>query len=179
MPSGRGLTLPFSFAYDSNGVNYVTRYPNGAFGEWQTPPATIVSTGGWSESAPIVSATEITWTAIDDNGGQVHCYGFVNYVYQDDQGNRHNLNLSNYSGNTQSSACTYDTLHWPGGFGGTVATQGGEGNDPLQGAVIASIPLGNGAGVSVGPVTVTQPDGTTLYSEHHFRRWFRFNGVFR
>jgi hypothetical protein len=166
MPPGRGLTLPFSFAYDSNGVNYVASIGTPQYGgsAWQLPSSTIVSTGGWSESAPVVSATEIIWTAITDGGGREQCYGFVDYVYQDADGNRHNLNLSNYKGNTLADACTYDTVDWPTGFSGEVATQGGEdGNNPTAGAIVASIPLGNGAGVAVGPVTVTQPDGTVLY----------------
>src|SRR4029077_19385784 len=55
-------------------------------------------------------------------------------------------------------------VHWPRGFGGAFVTQGGEDNySPLQGAVIASIPAGNGSGVSAAPVTVTEPDGTMFY----------------
>src|ERR1700722_5860972 len=69
MPPGRGLTLPFSFAYDSNGVNYVTRQ-GGGYLTWGLPSSTIVSTGGWSESAPAVTATELTWTATMDGGRQ-------------------------------------------------------------------------------------------------------------
>ena len=163
MPPGRGLTLPFSFAYDSTGVNYVTRLDNGNFGVWNFPSTTIVSAGGWSESAPVVSANELTWTAHGNEGGNFHCIGFVNYVYQDPSGNRHNLNLTNYTAaNNQNDACTYDTIDWPLGFSGDSVTQGGEDNwTPLAGGIIASIPPG-GVGVTVGPVTVTQPDGTVL-----------------
>ena len=162
IPPGRGLTLPFSFAYDSNGINYVGPTTNGFV--WQLPSSTIVSTGGWSESAPVVSATEIVWTATDDNGKPVHCYGFVNYVFQDPKGNRHNLNLTNFNSTADGGACTNDTSGAPTGFSGQVVTQGGEdGYSPAQGEVIASIPPGDGSGASVGPVTVTQPDGTTFY----------------
>ena len=164
MPPGRGLTLPFSFAYDSTGVNYATRASNtGEFGVWGFPSTTIVAAGGWSESAPVVSASELTWTAHDDQGGNYHCIGFVNYVYQDASGNRHNLNLTNYTdANNQNDACTYDGDDWPLGFGGASVTQGGEDNwTPLAGGIIASIPP-RGVNVTVGPVTVTQPDGTVL-----------------
>src|SRR5579863_1161059 len=163
VPAGRGLTLPFSFAYDSNGVNFVTRNSAGLLGVWQLPSSTVVSTGGWSESVPVVTSTEITWRATTESGGHQSCYGYVNYVYQDASGNRHNLNLTNYSGNNSNSACSYDTVDWPVGFGGAVVTLGGEDNwSPLRGAVIASIPLGNGVGVTSGPVTASHPDGTTL-----------------
>jgi len=164
VPPGRGLTLPFGFAYDSNGVNYVsTPQQNGAL-LWSNPSTTVVSMGGWSETVPVVTATEITWTALDDSGHEQPCYAFVNYVYQDASGDRHNLNLTNFSGNNPNSACSYATNDWPVGFTGSVVTSGGEdGYSPAAGAIIASIPAGNGSGASVGPVTVTQPDGTTSF----------------
>ena len=164
VPPGRGLTLPFAFAYDSNGINYVsTPNASGAL-LWSLPSTTVVSTGGWSETVPVVSATEITWTAHDDSGHPSPCYGFINYVYQDPSGNRHNLNLSNYSGNNPNALCSSDTTDWPQGFGGNVVTSSGEdGWSPAVGAIIASIPPGNGAGASVGPVTVSEPDGTIFY----------------
>ena len=164
IPPGRGLTLPFSFAYDSSGMNYVVPYGGAGALTWGLPSSTIVSTGGWSETVPVVSASELNWTATTDAGTREPCYAFVNYVYQDANGNRHNLNVSTYKGNNPNDACTYDTAHWPRSFSGEFVTQGGEdGYSPLQGAVIASIPAGNGAGVSVGPVSVTEPDGTSLY----------------
>jgi hypothetical protein len=97
MPPGRGITLPFSFAYDSNGVNYVS--PNGgSILSWVSPTSSIASQAGWSDSVPIVSAVELTWTGIPDGGGKgVACYAFVDYVYQDANGNRHTLNVSNYN----------------------------------------------------------------------------------
>ena len=144
-------------------MNYVVPYGNGNL-QWGPPSNTIVSTGGWSESVPVVSANELTWTATTDAGTHEQCYAFINYVYQDANGNRHNLNVSTYKGNNSEDACTYDTVHWPRGFGGAFVTQGGEDNySPLQGAVIASIPAGNGSGVSAAPVTVTEPDGTMFY----------------
>ena len=164
VPSGRGLTLPFAFAYDSNGVNYVSTPNASGTMLWSAPSATIVSTGGWSETVPVVSVTEITWTAHDDSGHPSPCYAYVGYVYQDPQGNRHNLNLSTYSGSNPSAVCSYDTTDWPPEFTGSVVTSSGEdGWSPAAGAILASIPAGNGAGASAGPVTVSQPDGTTFY----------------
>jgi len=153
IPPGRGITLPFSFAYDSNGVNYVS--PNGGgILSWVTPTSSIVAQAGWSDSVPIVNVAELTWTATMDGGRHEACFAFVNYVFQDPIGNRHNLNLTNYKGNTQSDACTYDTSHWPSGFGGQIVTQGGEG------PILATIPTN---GLQAGPVTVTDGDGTVYY----------------
>lgn len=160
MPPGRRLSIPFSFAYDSGGINYVSRGLSGG-PTWQNPSNTIVSTGGWSETAPVVSANELTWTAITSEGRNEGCFGFVDYVFQDPEGNRHNLNLTNYKGNTSSDACTYDSADWPLEFSGEVVTQSGEdGWNPARGAITAAIPTN---GLSVGPVTVTEPNGTAFY----------------
>jgi len=159
MPSGRQLTLPFSFAYDSNSVGYVSLGTAGNL-QWMGTPNTIVSGFGWSESAPIVTANELTWTAYPDLGKPVPCFGFVNYVYQDPRGNHHNLNLTIYNDVSQSGPCTSDTTHWPVVFDGQIVTQAGEGNwTPVQGAIIASIP----DTATGSPVTVSEPDGTIAY----------------
>jgi hypothetical protein len=92
MPPSRGITLPFSFAYDSNGVNYVARNAGGNLW-WYTTAATNTQ-GGWSNSKPIVTASQLTWTTTDAIGHVVRCYAWVNYVFQDAKGNRHNLNLT-------------------------------------------------------------------------------------
>jgi hypothetical protein len=41
----------------------------------------------------------------------VPCFAYINYVYQDPRGNRHNLNLTIYNDLTQSGLCTQDTIH--------------------------------------------------------------------
>lgn len=162
MPPGRGLTLPFSFAYDTGGINYVNLNVNGSVGGWSAPSSTIISQGGWSETVPVATASSFSWTATDDSGRNVACIGYRNYVYQDANGNRHNLNLSSFSGNNPNSACTYDGSAWPKGFSGQYVTEGGEDNyNPVEGAIIASIPS-NDTVATLGPVTVSQPDGTTL-----------------
>jgi RHS repeat-associated protein len=150
MPPGRGLTLPFSFAYDSNGVNFVGQNSGGNL-SWLNPPTTLTSQGGWSNSAPSVSFNEITWTAISEEGHHQACHGFVGYVYQDASGNRHNLNLTNFW--DPSGVCASDSADWPTGFGADIVTQGGEG------PILASIPT---SGLYGYPVTVADADGTVL-----------------
>jgi RHS repeat-associated protein len=154
MPPGRGLTLPFSFGYDSNGVNYVTLNPAGSL-SWAAPPSTVASSGGWSNSVPMVSFAEINWTAYADQGAKaIPCWAFVNYVYQDAHADRHNLDLTTYNQAGTDGPCTYYTPA-PPGFGWQVVTQGGDGE------IIASIP--SNATSNPGPVTVADPDGTVLY----------------
>ena len=162
MPPGRGFTLPFSFAYDSNGVNYLSSNLAGNL-QWQEPPLTITSQGGWSNTVPVVSVNELQWM---ENPGDTHtynCWDFINYVYQGADGNRHNLNLTTYNGATNgerdpSKVCTWDTDAAPGGFGTLVVINGGEAS---PGAVMASIPPTDGS--SPGPVSVVDTDGTSLY----------------
>jgi len=157
MPPGRGITLPFSFAYDSNGVNYMS--PNfGTFGAWVSPMSSITSQAGWSESVPVEDNAEITWTGIPDGGGHnTPCFAFVNYVFQDASGNRHNLDLTTYNetGKGGSATCNNGS-NWPFGFGALTVTQGGE---PDQ-AILATID--NTDGLSPGPVNVTDGDGTVF-----------------
>jgi hypothetical protein len=63
LPPGRGFTLPFSFAYDSNGVNYLGYSPGQGYGVdyWLTPSPTTLTNpwteGGWSDTVPMVSKT--------------------------------------------------------------------------------------------------------------------------
>ena len=56
IPPSRGITLPFSFAYDSNGVNYVSN--GGQSAQWSNGSSTVTM-AGWSNSvpAPIRTAT--------------------------------------------------------------------------------------------------------------------------
>lgn len=154
MPPGRGITLPFSFAYDSNGVNYMSRQAGGNQA-WLTTNS-IVSQGGWSNSVPVVNVTELSWTATGGEGHKQGCVAFVNYVYQDANGNRQNLDLTNYSGGGTSGNCYLDSADWPYGFSGLIATTGGEGS------ILATIPS-NGSGTTPGPVSITEADGTGLY----------------
>jgi RHS repeat-associated protein len=160
MPPGRGLTLPFSFAYDSNGVNFVALNSGGVLW-WATPSNTLVSSGGWSNSVPIVTFNEITWTAYADQGAKpTSCWGFVNYVYQDAHADRHNLNLTTYNQAGTDGPCTYYSPA-PPGFGFAVVTESGEeGSSSYPGQIAASLP--SNASKSPGPVTVVDADGTVL-----------------
>jgi RHS repeat-associated protein len=161
MPPSRGITLPFSFAYDSNGVNYLSLPPgsSGTIAHWKTS-STGISQGGWSDSVPTISERLLSWTTTNQAAPQgssplittIHCYAMVDFVLQDARGNRHNLDLTNYSDPGGTGPCTINSQDWPVGFDGAIITQGGEGS------IAASIPTG---WTSYPPVTVTDGDGTT------------------
>ena len=154
MPQGRGITLPFSFAYDSNGVNYLARNPGGNLW-WYTITGATYSQGGWSNSIPIVTATQLAWSTTNDTGQHINCKGYVNYVFQDAKGNRHKLDLAVYSDPAGTGPCSYNTDDWPYGFDGIVATQGGEG------PILATTTDIQGQ-TTTGTVVVTDGDGTVL-----------------
>ncbi len=158
MPPGRGITLPFSFAYDSNGVNYLSS-KSGLTTEWFATNS-VISQGGWSNTAPIMSAALIQWTTLVDGGPrQITCEAVVDYVFQDAKGNRHNLGLTSYSDPLGTGQCSINQNDWPHGFEGQLVYQGGEGS------LLATTPSGWANGASA--VTVTDGDGTVYNFNAH------------
>jgi hypothetical protein len=157
IPPGRGFTLPFAFAYDSNGVNYLA-YNTSGYGSqfWQTPSLSTLSNpwteGGWSDTLPTVSNVLLSWTATTPPPGDAapsasplitqSCYALINFVFQDASGNRHNLGLTNYSNPGGTSPCNTQTQDYPKGFTESIVLQGGEGS------ISASIPSAWSASVS-------------------------------
>src|SRR6266699_659309 len=87
IPPGRGITLPFSFAYDSNGVAYLGTTTSGQF-SWITAQS-LVSKSGWSNTAPVLSVSQLAYTVPNGTGdGYQTCGLLYNYVLQDAHGNR-------------------------------------------------------------------------------------------
>lgn len=78
VPKGRGLTLPFSIAYDSNGA-VPTAISVGAF-----PPFFQL---GWSLSVPMLTSQVFTY-----HRNEEACTIHTGYVFYDANGNRHSLN---------------------------------------------------------------------------------------
>jgi RHS repeat-associated protein len=133
LPPSRGITLPFSFAYDTSGVSFVGLPPPHGYGaaSWLTPSgvgSNPWTAGGWNHSIPTISKSMLTWQTLVDGGPtKITCKALVNFVFQDAGGNRHNLNLTNYSDPNGTGQCTINSNDWPRGFNGEVVLQGGEG----------------------------------------------------
>jgi RHS repeat-associated protein len=91
VPKGRGLSIPFSFAYDSNGFWHLTGDGANDGGAIWISDATILSQGGWSYSAPLLSffSSSAPWF----NGGG-SCSFTTSFMFQDPAGARHSLGLS-------------------------------------------------------------------------------------
>ncbi|MGH9396157.1 MAG: hypothetical protein ACRD18_04830 [Terriglobia bacterium] len=103
VPKGRGLTLPFAFAYDSNGVNHAVSTAPGEVA-W-TSDVSYLSQGGWAYSVPLVSEGEETRTAPNRPDDPWTCQFFTDFVFQDPNGGRHALNLAYVP--TSEPGCPY------------------------------------------------------------------------
>ncbi|MGD0224645.1 MAG: RHS repeat-associated core domain-containing protein [Terriglobia bacterium] len=87
IPKGRGLTLPFSFAYDSNGA-LGSVYSITGQGTFLNYPS-FLSQGGWSYSVPLMSANYL-----DPTYNGTSCPRLIDYVFEDPLGTRHALDLA-------------------------------------------------------------------------------------
>ena len=90
VPKGRGLTVPFIFAYDSNGaVHAVPKYPNPTQASWTSNNG--FGFGGWSYTMPMLS-----WSArsvTDPHNPNNVCNYVTDFVFQDPIGGRHFLGM--------------------------------------------------------------------------------------
>jgi hypothetical protein len=94
MAPSRQITLPFSFAYDTNGAFYIGQPKVGGGPVYETTPTiSPFSQGGWNYAYPAMSLFGGTWQ-IPNNDSNYTCHGSFNYVFQDSRGGRHNLGLS-------------------------------------------------------------------------------------
>jgi len=140
-PKARGITLPFSFSYDSNGVNHL--YPANSAGP--ISDETVISQGGWSYGLPLLQMT--SWST--ETPGGVSCSFSSGYTFQDPSGGRHNLGLGTTSWSTGGNQGEY--LCDP------AVTSGGD-----QKYAASLLNDANG-GVVNPPVVVSDDDGTVYY----------------
>lgn len=94
IPHGRGLTMPFNFAYDSNGV-FVPYSLSGKWSNFTVGP--LMSTGGWSYTLP-AAATTYEHYAVNYQHGQVQCPYYTNWRFVDPIGGRHGFGLFTQNG---------------------------------------------------------------------------------
>jgi len=142
---GRGITLPFSFAYDSNGVEHVN--PGvGAVG-WLSNTS-VYAQGGWSYSLPTISSSLWQTYSVGPQLQTITCYFVSYYVFQDPSGGRHNLGMGS-AGWTQGAAPPY--------LCGNPVTSGGDQQ------YSASLLTTYGAGDTNPPVAVYDADGTLYH----------------
>jgi RHS repeat-associated protein len=89
-PPGRGISLPFSFAYDSNGAHHLST-DGQSFTMWPDNTA-YLSKGGWSYSIPTLSNVFVVENVSPQPDIHPQFCDFVkDYVFQDATGGRHSL----------------------------------------------------------------------------------------
>ncbi len=84
IPKGRGLNLPFSFAYDTNGM-----FTPGN-GVWNPYLAGLMSSGGWSYTLPAIGSNNVSY---QPGGTNVTCSYNTNLRFSDSSGARRGLGL--------------------------------------------------------------------------------------
>jgi RHS repeat-associated protein len=90
MPKGRGLTLPFAFAYDSSGVWHLEARDPG-YAAW-AGSNDYVSLGGWTYTVPRLNMAEVKYM-VTYLGRQTPCYVDNDYVFNDAGGGRHSFRM--------------------------------------------------------------------------------------
>lgn len=101
VPDSRGITIPFAFVYNSNGVTYPSSTNNGVM-FWAKSDRGLQS-GGWAYSVPYLEAQKASLYPGTIN----ECDYYVNYMFTDPSGGRHALRLSAWDSSTTYN-CTRD-----------------------------------------------------------------------
>jgi RHS repeat-associated protein len=92
-PKGRGISLPFSFNYDSAGINHLT-IENG-FGNW------ISGGNGWSYGLPSLASNFLGISY--DKGDGSSCIGTDDFLFTDLAGERHSFTRLTWFGSDYDS----------------------------------------------------------------------------
>ncbi len=91
-PPGRKMSLPFAFAYDSNGAPHVVSDGSGGI-HWAGNDA-YLATAGWAYSVPMLSNLKVSETTPGYGGPTTRCIYYSNYIFGDATAGRHSLYLA-------------------------------------------------------------------------------------
>lgn len=160
VPKGRGITLPFSIAYDSNSVNHLVPgyYPNYGTVNW-APNTGTMSQGGWSYIYPAAGAF-LTQQIEGSYPNYFTCNLVSNYLFRDATGALHGLNVDNAYPGPSGNPCT-DSQFDVGGDSQVTAVLTGSPNQPSL-----TVYSGDGTVYSFGPVSTTDGRSQAWGSPH-------------
>jgi RHS repeat-associated protein len=147
VPKGRGLTIPFAFAYDSNGIRFPQSAVPGAI-LWETSNS-YLSQGGWSYSFPNLTMSLGTFQQ-SQGIYEYQCPYSTAYIFHDATGSAHALRMSSW----QAPVTQCELMNSPP----QNVLNGGDG------FVYANSPSAvtyQGGGIT--PVTLEDLDGTVYY----------------
>jgi hypothetical protein len=162
VPEGRGLTLPFAFAYDSASINYAGETWNeqiaGEYhGAWYDNWSPIQQ-NGWSYTIPATIYNQTTRNLKNSQGQNVPCQQFTGYTFQDPKGGSHNLRMGFIP---QVAPCNQISLYTSGGDAQITATMMQNGN-PLPGGISLVEQDGTVYGPSAASLTYSVASGHFL-----------------
>jgi hypothetical protein len=106
-PPGRGgISYPFAFAYDSNGVQHLS---SDGLGYPANPPDPFfLSNGGWSYAVPMLSSMLVTW---ESSQPPDRCTFYKDFIFQDAVGGRHSLGLALVENPNSRVTCSPVSAH--------------------------------------------------------------------
>jgi RHS repeat-associated protein len=113
VPQGRGLTVPFSFNYDSAGVIQPFNSGTSSAVNLVSHPGFLAS-GGWTYGLPRADATWVL-ASVQLNGKQAYCAYTTSFVFSDGKGTRHDVDGAYVA--TGQQACSsngYQTVNLGG-----------------------------------------------------------------
>lgn len=148
VPSGRGITLPFSFNYDSNGVYAPKDDQEG--GVNFASNLNFMSSGGWAYGIPRLDVTRI----LVPNPGYPNrpCVVYTSYAFTDANGTRHSLN------DAESVTATV------AGCPASVNNYGDTQFQSFQGSAFLSLSDADGTTYGFEPGAIQSPNGEALTS---------------
>jgi RHS repeat-associated protein len=107
IPPARGLSIPFAFSYDSNGVAFPTNSNVPGLSSWgyaKVDAGPGLVSAGWSYSVPMLTYLSLVQQV--QNGGITVCQTTTGFVLQDATGGRHSLNVAHIL-NTSTNCTGY------------------------------------------------------------------------
>ena len=94
VPTGRAISIPFAFTYDTSSVRNIIASPILGYSEWTNG---YYPKGGWSDSTPL--AFQNQWTTYSQNQANMQtCFYSTNYLFSDVTGAIHSLNVGSMYG---------------------------------------------------------------------------------
>lgn len=142
LPAGRRLSLPFTFAYDSEGAHYLES--NGANQLAWNSNTSYLASGGWAYSLP-----ELSEVRRQDVNGIYACDYAADYMFQNPSGERHAMYLA-VTGPAPGAPTNSCSMTSPSRQ--TVTTAG-------EGPILATTTAPSGP-FTVTAATITDADGT-------------------
>jgi hypothetical protein len=92
-PKGRGITVPFTFTYDTTAVRHLVADPSVGWSQDTPLLSPYLTKGDWSYDVFMLSYTG--GTTVTGSGNEVSSCGYeTNFMFQDPGGGRHALGLA-------------------------------------------------------------------------------------